>query len=256
MLPILRDAGAPPLPARSPESWPQAPAPALALLGFFSGVAAAVPTLWAMNPLRLVSVALVWVWGGGGLLFIVGPAMALLTGLPFALAILIGARHNASVNGWLLFAVPLLAWGAALAVATWMVTPLSENLTPWREALAGVAAGAVGAGATHLGCAGVSALDRLPSVALTTVVGAVAGALLPLVPPPLLFVAWQPAVAFCVGLGLSDSGAASPTAATSTDANGSTRETSAPDTPPSPAPRPEPPPPIELRRIFGTRGRL
>ena len=72
-----------------------------------------------------------------------------------------------------------------------------------------LAAGAVGAGITHLGCA-VFAVDlRRPPwrIALTCAVGAVSGMLFYLgerkiLDERLLFFLWQPAVAFAIGLGL------------------------------------------------------
>ena len=72
-----------------------------------------------------------------------------------------------------------------------------------------LAAGAVGAGITHLGCA-VFAVDlRRPlwRIALTCAVGAVFGMLFyfgerKILDERLLFFLWQPAVAFAIGLGL------------------------------------------------------
>ena len=75
---------------------------------------------------------------------------------------------------------------------------------------ASLCAGAVGAGLTHLGCALFAADLRRPlwRIALTCAVGAVAGhavlsaASASIVDERLLFFVWQPAVAFCIGLGL------------------------------------------------------
>ena len=73
---------------------------------------------------------------------------------------------------------------------------------------ASLAAGAVGAGITHAGCAIFAPGLRRPArIAATCIVGALAGLLLyagqrKWMDERLLFVIWQPAVAFCIGLGL------------------------------------------------------
>lgn len=120
----------------------------------------------------------------------------------------------------------------AIGIAAWVRTPWAAivvvtTIYAWSAALhtairlqrntdsdaylvaASLCAGAVGAGLTHLGCALFAADLRRPPwrLALTCVVGAVAGLLFYLgerkyVDERLLFFVWQPAVAFCIGLGL------------------------------------------------------
>jgi hypothetical protein len=69
-------------------------------------------------------------------------------------------------------------------------------------------AGAVGAGLAHLGFALFSAELRRPwRIGLTCAVGAIAGMLFymgerKILDERLLYLLWQPAVAFCIGLGL------------------------------------------------------
>ena len=73
---------------------------------------------------------------------------------------------------------------------------------------ASLCAGAVGAGLTQLGCGLFSSGLRRPwRLALTCAVGAAAGILFFMgerkyVDERLLYLVWQPAVAFCIGLGL------------------------------------------------------
>lgn len=99
----------------------------------------------------------------------------------------------------------LYAWSGALQAAT-MLLGTTYSLT--RLILASLVAGAVGAGLTHLGAALLFAeLRAVRRVAVTVAVGAVAGLLYVLgdreiIDLRLLFVVWQPAVAYCIGLGL------------------------------------------------------
>ena len=75
--------------------------------------------------------------------------------------------------------------------------------------LAGLVGGAVGAGLTQLGAAQFAlGLRRPRRFAVTCAVGAAAGLLFYLgdrniIDARLLFIVWQPAVAFCIGLGLA-----------------------------------------------------
>ncbi len=74
---------------------------------------------------------------------------------------------------------------------------------------ASLAAGAVGAGLTHLGCTPFAPGVRRPvRIAVTCVVGAVAGMLFflgerRLIAEWWLYVLWQPAVAFAIGMALA-----------------------------------------------------
>jgi hypothetical protein len=100
----------------------------------------------------------------------------------------------------------MYAWSAAVQVAIRLQTNSGD--TPHLIA-ASIAAGAAGAGLTHLGCALFSPGLRRPlRIAVTCAVGALAGMLLYLgerrfIDSRVLYVVWQPAVAFCIGMGLA-----------------------------------------------------
>jgi len=128
-------------------------------------------------------------------------------GLFFGAAIAVG-MWLATGNAWALPVLPvvvLYAWSAAIQLAIRLQRNIDDD--PHLIA-ASLAAGAVGAGVTHAGCAIFApALRRPARIALTCAVGAVAGLLLYAgqrrwVDERLLFVVWQPAVAFCIGSGL------------------------------------------------------
>lgn len=114
-----------------------------------------------------------------------------------------------------LWAVPVLlittmyAWSAAIQVAIRLQRNSGDD--PHLIA-ASLAAGAVGATLTHLGCAVFSrALRRPLAIAVTCTIGAVVGMLFYLgerryIGSSLLYVVWQPAVAFCIGMGLAGRG--------------------------------------------------
>lgn len=99
----------------------------------------------------------------------------------------------------------MYAWSAAVHTAVRLQRDRGEDAY---LVAASLCAGAVGAGLTHLGCALFSAELRRPwRIGLTCVVGAVAGMLFymgerKILDERLLYVIWQPAVAFCIGLGL------------------------------------------------------
>jgi hypothetical protein len=114
----------------------------------------------------------------------------------------------ATGNVWALPVVPVVtmyAWSAAIQVAIRLQRSVDDD--PHLIA-ASLAAGAIGAGITHLGGAIFAPELRRPArIALTCLVGAAAGLLFYVgqrkwVDDRLLFVVWQPAVAFCIGLGL------------------------------------------------------
>jgi hypothetical protein len=114
----------------------------------------------------------------------------------------------ATGNAWALPALPVVtmyAWSAAIQVGIRLQRNADDD--PHLIA-ASLAAGAVGAGITHAGCAIFAWELRRPArIAVTCIVGAIAGLLLFMgqrkwVDERLLFVIWQPAVAFCIGLGL------------------------------------------------------
>ena len=101
--------------------------------------------------------------------------------------------------------VTMYAWSAAIQVAIRTQRHVDDD--PHLIA-ASLGAGAVGAGITHLGCALFSRELRRPAwIFVTCLVGALAGMLLYLsqrkfVDERLLYVVWQPAVAFSIGSGL------------------------------------------------------
>lgn len=104
-----------------------------------------------------------------------------------------------------LLVTTMYAWSAAIQIAIRLQRNIDDD--PHLIA-ASLAAGVVGAGLTHLGCALFSRELRRPMrIAVTCGVGALAGMLFYLgqrkfIDERLLFVVWQPAVAFCIGMGL------------------------------------------------------
>jgi hypothetical protein len=128
-------------------------------------------------------------------------------GFFFGAAVALGA-WMATGNAWALPVVPvatMYAWSAAIQVAIRLQRNVDDD--PHLVA-ASLAAGAIGAVITHLGCAIFAPGLRRPArIAVTCAVGALAGLLLyagqrKWVDERLLFIVWQPAVAFCIGLGL------------------------------------------------------
>ena len=175
----------------------QRPAETLAALGLISGLLSGIwgasLDLPALQPL--------------GALFFLDAGM-LPIGFFFGAAMAIGIALWVR-SPWALLAVPIAtmyAWSAALHTAIRLQRNSGDDA---HLIAASLCAGAVGAGLTHLGCALFAADLRRPwwRIGLTCVVGAVAGLLFYLgerkyVDERLLFFAWQPAVAFCIGLGL------------------------------------------------------
>jgi hypothetical protein len=99
----------------------------------------------------------------------------------------------------------MYAWSAAIHTAERLQRNSGEDIF---LVAASLCAGAVGAGLTHLGCSLFSAELRRPwRIGLTCVVGAIAGLLFymgerKILDERLLYLVWQPAVAFCIGLAL------------------------------------------------------
>ncbi len=99
----------------------------------------------------------------------------------------------------------MYAWSAAIHTAERLQRNSGEDIY---LVAASLCAGAVGAGLTHLGCSLFSAELRRPwRIGLTCVVGAIAGLLFymgerKILDERLLYLVWQPAVAFCIGLAL------------------------------------------------------
>jgi hypothetical protein len=99
----------------------------------------------------------------------------------------------------------MYAWSAAVHTAVRLQRNSDEDAY---LVVASLCAGVVGAGLTHLGCSLFSAELRRPwRIGLTCVVGAIAGLLFymgerKILDERLLYLVWQPAVAFCIGLAL------------------------------------------------------
>jgi hypothetical protein len=109
---------------------------------------------------------------------------------------------------WAVILVPvttMYAWSAAVHTAIRLQRNSGDDA---HLVVASLCAGAVGAGLTHLGCALFASELRWPwRVCLTCTVGAAAGMLFflgerKIVDEHLLYLIWQPAVAFCIGLWL------------------------------------------------------
>jgi hypothetical protein len=112
-------------------------------------------------------------------------------------------------NLWALPAVvvtTMYAWSAAIRTALWLN---SDTGSDFYLVAGSLAAGAVGAGITHLGCAIFAPGLRRPArIVVTCAVGAAAGMLFYLgersfISPRVLYAVWQPAVAFCIGLAMA-----------------------------------------------------
>jgi hypothetical protein len=126
-------------------------------------------------------------------------------GIIFAVAIALAHWLVARSVPYALLAllVTIYAWSGALHIAI----RLQRNVDDTAHLLAAsLAAGAFGAGLTHLGVsAGLPGVRGVRPVAITCVVGAMFGMLFFLgerryVDPHALFLLWQPAVAFAIGL--------------------------------------------------------
>ena len=115
----------------------------------------------------------------------------------------------------------MIAWSAAIHVAIAVVKLGDGTPDAPRNLLAGVAAGAVGAALTHIGVTPLAAgLRRIASFGLTTLAGTLCGTLYGLeemhvIPARTLYIVWQPAVAWCVGLAIAGSPAGLASGATS-----------------------------------------
>jgi hypothetical protein len=101
----------------------------------------------------------------------------------------------------------MYAWSAAIHTAIRLQRNAGDDP---HLILASLCAGAVGAGLTHLGCTFFASGLRQPwRIALSCVIGAAAGLLFflgerKLVDERLLYLVWQPAVAYFIGLGLRE----------------------------------------------------
>ena len=165
--------------------------------------------------LGLISGTLSAAWGetftlGGlqplGMVFLLDPA-ALPIGFFYGAALGLGIALQMR-NAWAAILVPvttIYAWSAAVHTAIRLQRDSGDDA---HLVAASLCAGAVGAGVTHLGCALFASDLRSPwRICVTGAVGAAAGLLFfmgerKMVDERLLYVVWQPAVAFCIGLWL------------------------------------------------------
>jgi hypothetical protein len=171
----------------------------MAGLGLLSGVASAY---WGTRG----TINLDWLQPIAAL-FVLAPEL-LPIGLYFGAAMAVGMWMHTR-NWWcvpVLVVTTMYAWSAAIQVA--IRTQRHTGDDPHLIA-ASLAAGAVGAGFTHLGCTPFAPGVRNPvRIVVTCVAGAVAGMLFYLGERRLiaewwLYVLWQPAVAFVIATGLA-----------------------------------------------------
>jgi hypothetical protein len=182
------------------KSWRDHPAPTLAALGLLSGIVSAVVGF----EVRID--ALDW---PGTVFFLSAEMMPI--GLFFAavMAFAIAAWHPPAWAPIITFVGTLYAWSAAIQTALFMHKIGGGDASHAGPLLAGVFAGLVGAGLTHLSVALFAPeLRDLTLATRTCLVGALAGVLFyfgsrNLIDARILFLVWQPAVATCIGLGLA-----------------------------------------------------
>ena len=179
--------------------WRERPDVTMAGFGLLSGIVSAgwaTSTLFNLDWLQPVAA-----------LFALPPEL-LPVGLYFGAAVAAGIWMRTG-NWWcipVLLIATIYAWSAAIQVA--IRTQRHTGDDPHLLA-ASLAAGAVGAGLTHLACALFARELRGPlRILVTCLVGAVAGMLFYLGERKLLsewwlYVIWQPAVAFSIGMGLA-----------------------------------------------------
>jgi hypothetical protein len=187
-------------PVPSLKSWRDRPAPTLAALGLVSGILSAVVGF----EVRID--ALDW---PGTLFFLSAEMMPI--GLFFAavMAFAIAAWHSPAWAPIVTFAGTLYAWSAAIQTALFMHKIGGGDATHAGPLLAGVFAGLVGAALTHLSVALFAPeLREITLATRTCLVGSVAGLLFyfgsrNLIDARILFLVWQPAVAYAIGLGLA-----------------------------------------------------
>ena len=182
------------------SGWRARPDVIMAVLGLISGITSVT---WGMSD----NANLAWLQPIGSVFGLSSDVVPI--GLFFGAVIALG------VWVWTgsLWCVPVLlvttmyAWSAAIQVAIRTQRHVDDD--PHLIA-ASLGAGAVGAGLTHLGGALFAPQLRRPlRIAVTCAVGALAGMLLYLgqrkfIDERVLYLVWQPAVAFCIGMGLAD----------------------------------------------------
>jgi hypothetical protein len=182
------------------KSWRDHPALVLASLGLLSGILSAVIGFEVHVDL------LDW---PGSLFFLSAEMMPI--GLFFAavMAFAIAAWETPPWAPIITFVGTLYAWSAAIQTALFMHKIGGGDASHAGPLLAGVCAGFVGAALTHLSVAlfAHELFDRTQAVR-TCLVGAIAGILFyfgsrNLIDARILFLVWQPAVAYAIGLGLA-----------------------------------------------------
>src|SRR5262245_31922655 len=157
------------MPSVSVATMGERPALTLATLGLVSGILSA--TLGFMfEPEWLEPVAnLFWLEPG---MVPIGALYGVALGLGFAVCT--GRQWAAP----LVLITTMIAWSAAIHAAIAIVKLGDGTPDAPRNLLAGVAAGAIGAALTHIGAIPVAArLRRLAGIGLTTIAGALCGAL-------------------------------------------------------------------------------
>jgi hypothetical protein len=194
-----------PVPALS--FWRDRPALALAALGLLSGA------LSAAVGFELRIDILDW----PGMLFFLSAEMMPI-GLLFAavMAFATAQRQGPLWAPTISFIGTLYAWSAAIQTALFMHKLGGGDASHAGPLLAGVFAGLVGAALTHLSMAlAAPELRALSKAARTCAVGALAGVLFyfgsrNIIDARILFLVWQPAVAYAIGLGLAGNPARGP----------------------------------------------
>ena len=182
------------------KSWRDHPAPTLAALGLLSGI------LSAIVGFEVRIDVLDW---PGTLFFLSAEMMPI--GLLFAavMAFAIAAWHTPAWAPIITFAGTLYAWSAAIQTALFMHRIGGGDSSHAGPLLGGVCAGLVGAALTQLSVALFAPeLRDLSQATRTALVGALAGILFyfgsrNLIDARILFLVWQPAVAYSIGLGLA-----------------------------------------------------
>jgi hypothetical protein len=182
------------------KSWRDYPALVLASLGLVSGILSAVVGFEVRVDV------LDW---PGSLFFLSAEMMPI--GLFFAavMAFAIAAWESPAWAPVITFVGTLYAWSAAIQTALFMHKIGGGDASHAGPLLGGVCAGFVGAALTHLSVAlfAHELFDRTHA-ARTCLVGTIAGILFyfgsrNLIDARILFLVWQPAVAYAIGLGLA-----------------------------------------------------
>ncbi|HEU0158036.1 MAG TPA: hypothetical protein VFR00_01925 [Hyphomicrobiaceae bacterium] len=182
------------------KSWRHHPAPTMAALGLVSGILSAVVGFEVR----------IGVLDWPGTVFFLSAEMMPI-GLLFAavMAFAIAAWHAPAWAPILTFIGTLYAWSAAIQTALFMHRIGGGDASHAGPLLGGVFAGLVGAGLSHLSVALFAPeLRDLGQAMRTALVGALAGVLFyfgsrNLIDARILFLVWQPAVAYAIGLGLA-----------------------------------------------------